>query len=70
MTLSIGDLLDQNEFWIFLFLIGTALLNWPILSLASGKAGIFGFPLVLIYIVVVWLLIIFFAFLFDRRRSH
>jgi hypothetical protein len=70
MTLSIGDLLEQNEFWIFLFLIGTAMLNWPILSLASEKTGIFGFPSVLIYIAVVWLLIIFFAFLFDRRRSH
>jgi hypothetical protein len=70
MTLSIKDLLDQKEFWIFLFVLGTALLNWPILSLPAGKIGIFGFPLILIYIFVVWLLIIFFAFLFDRRGSQ
>jgi len=64
MTLSIKDLLDQKEFWIFLFVLGTALLNWPILSLPAGKTGIFGFPLILIYIFV------FFAFLFDRRGSQ
>jgi hypothetical protein len=69
MTLSIKDLLDQNEFWGFLFLIGTAMLNWPILSLATGKTGIFGFPSILIYIAIVWLAIIFFAYQFDRRSS-
>jgi len=70
MTLSIKDLLDQKEFWIFLFVLGAALLNWPILSLPAGKSGIFGFPTILIYIFVVWLFLIFFTFLFDRRGSQ
>jgi hypothetical protein len=69
MTLSIKDLLDQKEFWIFLFVLGAALLNWPLLSLAAEKSGILGFPTILIYIFVVWLFIIFFLFLFDRRGS-
>jgi hypothetical protein len=69
MALSIKDLLRQDETWVFLFLVGVALLNWPLLSLATGMTGIFGYPSILIYLALVWLLIILFAYIFDRRNS-
>ena len=69
MTLSIKVLLSQNEFWVFLFVLGAALLNWPILSLAADKPSLFGFLPILIYIATVWLLLIFMAYLFDKGDS-
>ena len=69
MALSIKDLIRQDETWVFLFLMGVALLNWPLLSLATGMAGVFGYPSILLYLALVWLLIILFAYLFDRRGS-
>lgn len=68
MALSIKDLLEQDETWVFLFLMGVALLNWPLLSLAAGKENILGYPSILIYLALVWLLIILIAYLLDRRR--
>ncbi len=69
MALSIKDLFSQDETWVFLFLMGVALLNWPLLSLATGIEGLFGYPSILLYLALVWLLIILFAYLFDRRGS-
>jgi hypothetical protein len=69
MALSIKDLFRQDETWVFLFLMGVALLNWPLLSLATGMAGISGYPSILLYLALVWLLIILFAYVFDRRGS-
>ena len=68
MTLK-EDLLGQDEFWILLFVLGTALLNWPFLSMASKDALILGYPSVLVYIVVLWLGIILSAYIFDRWAS-
>lgn len=69
MTLSREGLLDQPEFWILLFVLGTVLLNWPFLSLASPDDKVFGYPVRLVYLAVAWLLIISWAYLIDRRRS-
>ena len=69
MALSIKDLFRQDETWVFLFLVGVALLNWPLLSLATGSAGVLGYPSILLYLALIWLLIILFAYLFDRRGS-
>lgn len=69
MAISIGDLLGQDEAWVFIFLLGAALLNWPLLSLATGTAKIFGYPTILIYLATVWLLIIIFGYIYDRRDS-
>jgi hypothetical protein len=65
MPLSFDDLLGQKEFWALLFALGWVLLNWPLLSLASGYA-LAGVPAVLIYITAVWLAIILMLYLFDR----
>jgi hypothetical protein len=69
MSLSFNDLFMQDETWVFLFLMGVALLNWPLLSLATGIVVLFGYPSILLYLALVWLLIILFAYLFDRRDS-
>ena len=69
MALSIRDLFQQKEFWIYLFLLGILLLNWPILSLTEGKSGILGLPLILVYLTSIWLVIIILLFLFEWWSS-
>ena len=66
MTISAGELFKQDEFWAFIFVFALALLNWPLLSLAAGEGRAFGFPSVLVYITVIWVLIIILGFLFER----
>lgn len=66
MTLSAKDLLKQYEFWAFAFVLGAALLNWPMISLTVGRFTVFHAPLVVVYVTVVWLLIILLLYLFDR----
>lgn len=66
MAISIKDLLWQDETLVFLFLMGVALLNWPLLSLTAGTGRVLGYPLILIYLALVWLMIIVFAYIFDR----
>jgi NADH:ubiquinone oxidoreductase subunit 6 (subunit J) len=68
MALSIKNLLRQNEFWVFLFVLGLVLLNWPMLTLAV-KSTVWGMPAILVYVASVWLLIILLLYLFDRGSS-
>ena len=68
MAPSAGDLLSQDEFWIFSFILGWATFNWPLLTLTVGK-NLFGVPLVLIHVVIIWLLIILLLYLFNRLNS-
>ena len=65
MTLSLRDLMGQKEFWIFLFVSGWVLLNWPLIKLAEGYIWM-GMPAILIYISSIWLIFIFALYLFDR----
>lgn len=69
MSLSIKDLFRQDETRVFLFLMGVALLNWPLLSLTAGIGTVFGYPSILIYLALVWLTIIVFAYVLDRSGS-
>jgi hypothetical protein len=69
MTLVPKDLLNQDGFWALLFAVGIVLLNWPVLSLAVDRSPMWGMPRILVYLTVVWLLIILFAYLNDRGRS-
>jgi len=62
------DLFSQDEFWVFSFILGWAMFNWPLLTLTAGKT-LFDVPLVLIHVGVVWLLIILLLYLFDRGHS-
>jgi hypothetical protein len=62
--------MEQDEFWILLFIIGSVLLNWPALSLVGGADDPMGHAAILVYIVSVWLSIILLAFLFERWTSN
>lgn len=68
MAFSAKDLLWQNEFWAFLFIIGAVLLNWPMLTIVAGK-NILGVPAILVYVTAIWLLIILITYMFDRGYS-
>ncbi|HPE64086.1 MAG TPA: hypothetical protein PLQ49_08275 [Methanothrix sp.] len=62
--------MEQDEFWILLFILGGVLLNWPMLSLVGGGDETAGGFSILVYIISVWLLIILSAYLFDRWTSN
>ncbi|MGB3943777.1 MAG: hypothetical protein WBK88_03180 [Methanothrix sp.] len=62
--------MEQRDLWILLFILGSVLLNWPMLSLFKGADGAFADHTTLVYITAVWLLIILSAYLFDRWTSH
>lgn len=65
MTKSKQNLLGEKEFWIFLFVIGWMLFNWPLIELADGWV-LFGMPAMLIYVATIWLFLILVLYLFDR----
>jgi hypothetical protein len=69
MALSLQDLLGQKEFWIFLFVLGWVLLNWPLIELASGRV-IIGTPAILVYVAIIWLFLILALYLFDRGNFN
>lgn len=62
---SFNDLFRQKDFWVFIFVLGWMLLNWPLLSLTNGLF-LLGMPAILIYIAAVWLMLILLMYLFDR----
>jgi hypothetical protein len=70
MTISRKDLMEQDEFWVLLFILGSVLLNWPILSLVAGGDEASGHLTILVYIISVWFMIVLFAYLFDRWTSN
>lgn len=66
---SFKDLLNQKDFWIFLFVLGWLLLNWPLLALADGRV-VLSMPAILIYITAIWVILILLMYLFDRGNSE
>ncbi len=68
MATPFRDLLDQKEFWAFLFALGWLLLNWPLIELAEGSV-VMGMPAILVYIASIWLILILALYLFDRGNS-
>ena len=62
---SLNELFRQKDFWVFIFVLGWILLNWPLLSLTNGYF-LLGMPAILIYTAVVWLMLILLMYLFDR----
>jgi hypothetical protein len=68
MAAQFHDLLDQKEFWAFLFALGWLLLNWPLIELAEGFV-VMGMPAILVYIALIWLILILALYLFDRGNS-
>jgi hypothetical protein len=50
--------------------MGCVLFNYPLLSLFNLKTGIFGIPLLIIYIFIAWVLIILLAAMATRTRGR
>ncbi len=57
--------------FFFLFMLFMFIFNYPILSIFNVSQKIGSFPLLYIYIFVVWCIAIAcIAFMFERRRYH
>jgi hypothetical protein len=55
---------------VALFLLGCLMLNYPLLSLFAGAANIGGVPLLFIYVLVAWALVIaVMAFVVERSSD-
>lgn len=65
MKLSLDRLMEQNEFWVMVFIIVVLILNWPLLTIA-GDFSVLGFPVKLIYLTAAWLLIVYIGYRFDK----
>jgi hypothetical protein len=68
MALLFRDVFCQNEFWAFLFALGWVLLNWPLITIATGSV-MMGIPTIFVYVALIWTLIILALYLFDRWCS-
>ena len=52
-----------------LFLLGLLLLNYPLLTLFSGSAHVFGIPVLYFYVFAVWALLIGLMALVVEKRN-
>jgi hypothetical protein len=59
-----------NKRLVALFLLGAALLNYPLLALFNRPVSVAGFPLLYSYIFGVWMLLIACVFLIVRSDSR
>jgi hypothetical protein len=66
---SIRNLLKQQEFWIYVFVLGVILLNWPMISAAIVTSSSLGITFVLFYMAAIWILIIVLLCLFERESG-
>ena len=58
-----------QQWLIAVFLLGTALFNYPILSLFDKSAAVLGVPLLYVYIFTAWALVIaLVAWIAERSR--
>jgi hypothetical protein len=54
---------------LVLFIFGVLALNYPLLTLFSKKAMVFGIPLLYFYLFAIWLLFILFIGLVVERKK-
>ena len=58
-----------NEAWILFFLLGVIMLNFPFLHIFNRITPIFGFPLLVLYLLVGWPISIIVIYLFSRSLA-
>jgi hypothetical protein len=58
-----------GERLVALFVVGTVLLNFPLLSVVRGRGPIAGVPAVFVYLFLVWALLAIATALILRRRQ-
>jgi hypothetical protein len=60
----------KNKRLVGLFLLGSVVFNYPLLSLFNLKTRILGMPLLILYIFSAWVLLILLAALATRTRKE
>ena len=58
--------LSLKESWIIFFILGIIMLNYPFLHIFNKPAELFGFPVLLIYIIGGWAASILVIYLFTK----
>ena len=62
---------DRGKRLIAVFLLGTVLLNFPLLTVVEAGQGLFGLPPLFLYLFSVWAgLIVLLALLVERRAAR
>jgi hypothetical protein len=60
----------KNKRLVGLFLLGSVLFNYPLLSLFNLKTSIFGLPLLIWYIFTAWVFLILLAAMATKTRGQ
>ena len=60
----------KNKRLVGLFLLGSVLFNYPLLSLFNLKTSIFGVPLLIFYIFTAWIFLILLAAMATKTRAQ
>ena len=60
----------KNKRLVGLFLLGSVLFNYPLLSLFNLKTSIFGMPLLIFYIFAAWVVLILLAAMVTKTRGQ
>ena len=60
----------KNKRLVGLFLLGCVFFNYPLLSLFNLKTGIFGIPLLIVYIFLAWVFLILMAAIATKTREQ
>ena len=61
--------MNQKDLLVALFLLGTALLLWPFLTIVNHPRAVFGVPLLVLYLFGVWAAIIVVLAWLARRTG-
>ena len=59
---------EKNKSLVGLFLLGALFFNFPLISLFNHKTYVLGFPLLYLYIFIVWTLMIIIMMLTTSRN--
>ena len=59
---------EKNKRLVGLFLLGALFFNFPLISLFNHKTYVLGFPLLYLYIFIVWTLMIIIMMLTTSRN--
>jgi hypothetical protein len=57
--------LQLRESWVIFFIVGIIMMNFPFLHIFNKSDTLFGFPLMLLYLMTGWAVSIFVIYLFT-----
>jgi len=56
-----------KEAWVIFFILGVIMLNFPFIHIFNKNTTVLGFPLLILYFFVGWLISILVIYLFTRK---